>query len=69
MVIKCNAKEGSEKGCRPQKKINFNTVKKKLSAGVPLTAIVIVVKREKHFLAYVQGYHYPIFLAQFLRAT
>ena len=34
------AKEGSEKGGRPKKKINFDMVKKQLSAGVPFTAIV-----------------------------
>ena len=33
------ANEGSEKGGRPKKKINFDTVQKQLSAGVPFTAI------------------------------
>jgi len=36
---KAKAKEGSKKGGRPKKKINFDTVKKQLSAGVSFTAI------------------------------
>ena len=44
------AKEGSKKGGRPKKKINFDTVKKQLSAGVPFTPIAASQRVSKRTL-------------------